>query len=177
MELIQNNSSLLHRIYKTRYFSHTPFFESKLKQSPSYAWKGIWEVKKWIHKGCLWRIGDGTTLKLWKDPWLYTKDVILTPPVELELDPNLDTVSMLIDSQTKRSDFQLVYSLFDPVVAATILKIPLSQDQHIYRWIWRKEKNGNFSVKSAYQLFQKIQTQRNGECSSAHTFDPLWKTI
>lgn len=39
--LSQNESSLLHRLYKAKYFPSISFFYSPLGRNPSYAWCGI----------------------------------------------------------------------------------------------------------------------------------------
>lgn len=52
--VLTNESSLLHQIYKAKYFSHTTFMESKLRHAPSYTWRGIWETKSLLKKGFRW---------------------------------------------------------------------------------------------------------------------------
>lgn len=47
--------SLLHRIFKANYFPSSNFKESKLGAAPSYVWRGIWEAKSLLLKGCRWR--------------------------------------------------------------------------------------------------------------------------
>lgn len=42
--------------------------------------------------------------------------------------------------------------------------------------IWEHEKSGIFSVKSAYDLFQK-QSKQDGECSNAKDQSKLWRKL
>lgn len=41
--ILQNETSLLSRVYKAKYFSNVSFFEAPLGHYPSNAWRGIWE--------------------------------------------------------------------------------------------------------------------------------------
>lgn len=68
--ILQNTNSLLHKIYKPKYFSKCDLFEAKLGQNPSYAWHGIWEVQFILIKGKIWRVGDGKSINLWTEPWV-----------------------------------------------------------------------------------------------------------
>ena len=36
--LLQNTSSLLHKVYKARYFKNSSFMEAQLGKNPSYTW-------------------------------------------------------------------------------------------------------------------------------------------
>lgn len=67
--IFQNDDSLLHQIFKERYFPKSNFFENPFSHYPSYAWKSIQKVGCWLHNGCRWRIGDGTKAKIWTNPW------------------------------------------------------------------------------------------------------------
>lgn len=58
--ILQKNNSLLHKIFKAKYFPNDDFFKAKLGANPSYPWRSIWEASKWLYKGCKWRIGNGT---------------------------------------------------------------------------------------------------------------------
>lgn len=67
---MKDQSTLLHRIYKAKYFPKVNFFELGLGNNPSYAWRGVWEAKKWLIQGCRWRIRDGKIVFIWKDHWI-----------------------------------------------------------------------------------------------------------
>jgi len=62
------------------------------------------------------------------------------------------TVNSLIEDTTKRWNEQIIRQVFSPYIASSILHTPLfSQVQHD-RLIWKAEKNGRYSVRSAYRL-------------------------
>lgn len=62
--LFQDETSLLHKLLKAKYFPHTSFIQAGLCRCPSYTWKGIWEARKWLVAGCQWRIGNGTFVNI-----------------------------------------------------------------------------------------------------------------
>lgn len=50
--ILHEEGSLLHKIYKAQYFPKGQFFDAGLGYSPSYAWRGLWEAKKWLIQCC-----------------------------------------------------------------------------------------------------------------------------
>lgn len=68
--LLQDEHSLLHRIYKVRYFPSCSLLESQLGLNSSYAWREIWVAKPWLKKGSIWRIGNGERMHIWNDHWI-----------------------------------------------------------------------------------------------------------
>ncbi|MCI24538.1 F-box protein, partial [Trifolium medium] len=44
--------------------------EAKLGYQPSYAWRSILSAKDVLDKGARWRVGNGASIKIWKDKWL-----------------------------------------------------------------------------------------------------------
>ena len=55
----QNPSSLIHRVFKAKYFMGIPFKEAQLGNRPSYAWRSIMVAKDIIVKNSTWTIGNG----------------------------------------------------------------------------------------------------------------------
>ena len=66
--------------------------------------------------------------------------------------------------------------MFLPFEARTILNIPLSHNLLEEQIIWVGNKNGEFSVKSAYYIVVGVlDTMEEGESSSSDSGCPLWK--
>ena len=65
----------------------------------SYAWKSILEGREVIKHGASWRIGTGTSVDIWGDNWLPTKN---NPRIISPCMPGLPSnkVSNLIDRAT-----------------------------------------------------------------------------
>lgn len=87
-------------------------------------------------------------------------------------------VSSLIENYTKWWKTNVVYSLFLPFEANTILSIPLSYNLPVDSLIWIGNKNGTFSVKNAYRIALSIvKPPSEGECSSNSSSSLIWKRI
>lgn len=44
--------------------------EAELGSYPSYTWRGIREAMWVLRRGMRWRVGDGESIKVWKDAWI-----------------------------------------------------------------------------------------------------------
>lgn len=100
--ILQNETSLLHRVYKARYFPSTSFFGVKVGyKSLLCVLENLGDKKVDVQKVCRCRIEDEKSARLWKDPWLYSADLVLTSLEALGFDPHRDTMRMFIESQTK----------------------------------------------------------------------------
>lgn len=53
-----------------KYLRNKMFFECKAKQGDSFVWKGILSTKDIVQAGACYRVGDGTSIDPWKDPWI-----------------------------------------------------------------------------------------------------------
>lgn len=145
--IVQNETSLMHQVYKAKYFPNSNFFDAHLGPNLSYAWRGIWETKEILLRGDRWRIGDGSRVRIWQDNWVSKLFPLPITQNTLSLEPHTATVSMLMDTSSSYWNLEALYSLLDdPKTAAAIQKIPLSSSHYSDKWIWSGEKNGNFSV-------------------------------
>ena len=87
-------------------------------------------------------------------------------------------VSSLIDDDTKWWKPNLVKSLFLPFEAATILRIPINFSLLEDSLIWLGNKNGLFTVKSAYYIAAKLVEQGELEEGTSNSSTlPLWRKI
>ena len=148
----------------------------------SYTWRSILAGLQLLKKGIIWRVGAGTTIRIWEDGWL-PRDESRRPftPKGLNL---LTRVNELIDPINGSWDEALIRDIFWEEDADCILCIPIHEgmDDLI---AWHFNKNGQFSVRSAYKVFMsdKRSNTRNrggGESSSgtaSQVPDPLWKTM
>src|SRR4051812_46816400 len=44
--------------------------DAEPKEGISYSWRSIIQGLELIKQGYIWRIGDGTNVKIWTDPWI-----------------------------------------------------------------------------------------------------------
>nr|XP_023911810.1 uncharacterized protein LOC112023433 [Quercus suber] len=147
----KDQSSLVHRIFKAKYFKKTSFMEAQLGRRPSYAWRCIMAAREIVARGSKWSIGNGEQVRIWTDRWLPTtrsfKAVSPRPPhAESEL------VASLIDMDRRGWDVTKVRNTFMPQEAQVILGIPISPRLPQDSLIWAWTPTGRFTVNSAYKV-------------------------
>lgn len=93
---------------------------------------------------------------------------LLNNPIPLttsDFQLRLSQVNNLLEAKTNNWNVSVIYSVFDPLKAAAILKISLCFAVHCDKLIWESEKNEIFIVKSAYKLIQNSLAVEKGESS------------
>ena len=80
--LISNPNSLVAQIYKARYYPHGDVFKAKLRSSPSYTWRSIFNGLEVVKRGTRWRVSNGERTHIWEDKWLPTPTTykVISPP-------------------------------------------------------------------------------------------------
>lgn len=68
--VLTDPESLAARIFKHRYFPSSDFLQAKTCYNPSYVWRSLLWGRDLLAKGIRWRIGKGTKVNVFKDPWL-----------------------------------------------------------------------------------------------------------
>ncbi|KAL0457144.1 UNVERIFIED_CONTAM: hypothetical protein Slati_1053600 [Sesamum latifolium] len=115
-----------------------------------------------LRAGCRWRVGSGSHIRIWQDPWLPRpltfRPVIYPPPDSANM-----RVADLIDPSTGDWNIRLVRELFWPVDSDLILNIPLSRAGSDDILVWHFSGTGMFTVRSAYHLACELS---NRPCSS-----------
>jgi hypothetical protein len=164
--LVQFPDSLCAQILRAKYYPNGDVLEAKAEQGISYTWRGILHGIDLLKQGVIWRIGDGTQVRIWDDPWipkLWCRKVA-TPRNGL-----LTKVSELISPITGNWDVQLVKDTFWPGDVDMILNIPLREGAVDFR-AWHFDPKGVHAVKQAYKLHRNIVRRdgaRQGESSSS----------
>ncbi|XP_027086733.2 uncharacterized protein [Coffea arabica] len=121
-------SSLLHRVYKAKYFPNTDFFQAQEGSRPSWSWRGLCEVRKYIEAGSRWRVGSGQSIKIWSDRWLPRPFTFKIVSRSTAL-PENSTVDSLIDWERKTWRVDLLQEIFWPEETELIQSIPIG-DSH-----------------------------------------------
>ncbi|XP_042958008.1 uncharacterized protein LOC122293496 [Carya illinoinensis] len=166
--IMTQESSLLHRIFKARYFPTSSFKDSMLGGTHSFVWRGIWEAKTYLLKGCRWRVGNGLSINIWEDYWLPNHKLVPTPPITAtdSASERDNSVASLMMQNPRRWDIEKVRSLIPAREANEVLSIRLSSEDVSDSLVWEHEKSGLYSVNSAYQFFHSMDTDRNRAESS-----------
>ena len=68
--LLQNKNSLLYKVFKPRFFPNGTILDTPQSQTGSYAWKSLPNGRDMLVEGSRWRVRDGESINVWRDPWL-----------------------------------------------------------------------------------------------------------
>ncbi|XP_062116553.1 uncharacterized protein LOC133830553 [Humulus lupulus] len=158
--LLANPSSLVGRIFKSRYFRAGNFLTAELGSNPSFIWRSIWEIKDLVQCGARYRVGNGESIDILRDPWLQEKE----NPFVSSRHPALlgAKVSSLLKLDRDGWDMDVVNDLFNRRDAKCILSIPINPNRSIDSWYWSLEASGLFTVRSCYKSLQLL---KNGEAT------------
>jgi len=148
-KLLTEPSSLLTRILKAKYFPRRDFLDTNIGHNPSYTWRSIWSSRDLIKSGYRWKIGDGSHINVWNDPWIRSlptlKPSIIPSPSMAEL-----FVNNLFNPDMSSWNNDLIHSIFNFQDATAILSITLRNITLVDTYVWQHTVNGSYSVKSAY---------------------------
>ncbi|KAF8740822.1 hypothetical protein HU200_013702 [Digitaria exilis] len=117
-----------------------------------------------LKKGIIWRIGSGSQVRIWRDPWIPRGRSLRVTSRQGRC--RLRWVSELLDIDGKDWDFDKLARLFNPADADAIAKIKLPARVSEDFLAWHPEKTGLFSVSSAYNLGLSLQNDQTQEASS-----------
>jgi hypothetical protein len=159
------------------YFPRGNLLDTVFKADASPVWRGIEHGLELLKQGIVWRIGDGASVRIWRDNWLPRKEGLKI--TSQRSSSRLIKVKSLIDGDHQwRRD--LVNETFLPHDAEHILNIKLPTNPMNDMPAWNYEKNGNFTVRSAYRLAYNLA--HSGSISQGNSLTgvadrSLWKCI
>ena len=142
--LWQKLDSFLAQILEGKYYSSSNILDARLGARPSFAWRSIFSSCDLLKAGLIWRVGNGTQIRIWKDKWIPRGRLIYmiqSPPTVLHPEA---TVSTLIDEDTRWWDSPLLDNIFSKEEVQLIHSLPISGHNREDRLIWRGTKNGVF---------------------------------
>ncbi|XP_042958109.1 uncharacterized protein LOC122293655 [Carya illinoinensis] len=171
--IIQEPASLLAQVFKEKYFKTGNLMEARVGYCPSQIWRSLMSVKDLIKTGLVWRVGNGRSIKIWKDKWVSIPSTFKVQTPNKILDYNA-TVSELIEDESKTWKKELVQAIFSQEEAKRICSIPISVKGMDDKMIWGLSEKGTFTVKSAYHADLGIKNQNMGETSSGDQSKGLW---
>jgi hypothetical protein len=151
--LLTDPSSLCARVLKAKYFPDTGVLQAEPKEGMSYTWRSILKGIQLLKEGVIKRVGDGTSINVWQDPWVPREGCPFL--ITRRGNTMIDHVSELLDPISGSWDHELVDDCLWPADAIHVKKIPVCMEMEDF-WAWRLEPKGNFSVKSAYKLHRTL---------------------
>jgi ribonuclease HI len=174
--LINFPNSLCARVLRARYHPNGDLIDTVFTGNPSSTWTAIVYGLELLKKGVVWRVGNGRSIRIWRDSWLPRRSYmkVLSP----RRSSRLRWVSELLDTSGQWRT-ELVRRTFNPIDAEVILSIkPAFRFDDVLAW--QPEKTGIFSVRSAYRLaFTQMPIQCNFAASSSRPEgdDVCWQKI
>jgi len=104
-----------------------------------------------VRGGAWWSIGSGTTIPILNEPWLSNGEFISNDTPGAHFVHNF-AVSSLMNLHDKSWNEQVVRQVFSVDIANKILHTPLIAQVEDNRILWKAERHGRYSVRSAYRL-------------------------
>ncbi|KAA3456692.1 reverse transcriptase [Gossypium australe] len=148
---------LLAKVLKALYYPHFDILAAKIGSYPSFTWRSICSARELIENGLLWRVGNGSGINIWNDPWLPGRE---NNRVSIQrILPNWTTVNQLINCETFTWNEELILNIFDVDTAKRILSIPIAEGRSEDLRVWKYEGSGEYTVKSGYQVLSSEYLQ------------------
>jgi ribonuclease HI len=171
--IMKKPHTLVAQIYKARYFPKSTLFDAQLGHNPSYVWRGIWKSRHVLMNGCRCIVGNGTNIRVMSDPWLREKDGVWVQSPQAQGVYTI-TVNELMLPNIRAWDKNKIMSLFPMDVVNRIVDIPLIDVIEEDKLIWVDSVNGQYSVKSGYNMLINV-LGRKDSMFSEDEWTSLWK--
>jgi hypothetical protein len=164
---LQNTDSSVAKVFKEEYFPNAGFLNSILGYKPLYAWRSLWNAKPLLKQGLLWRVGDGHSIKVWKDCWIPS-------PTSYSVWNSIHvigedaTVNCLIYVNTNWWNTSFIHEIFNEDKAKLICGMTICPYSQRDQLVWLGTNNDLFTVISACHLAKEISVMSKGMCSSVY---------
>jgi hypothetical protein len=174
--LLIKPDSLCTLILKARYYPNGRLEDTVFAGNASTTWQAIQYGLELLKKGLVWRVGNGSQIRIWRDPWLPRPSSYR--PVLVQGNCRLRRVSdLLLDNGDWNQE--LLRKHFSNMDIEKIMKIKASSRQHDDVLVWAPDRHGIFSVKSAYRLAWELN-HRTLACATSRAPDGnrvVWDTV
>lgn len=165
-------------VLNAKYYPEGDILKAGQKKGSSFTWQSIVAGIQTFKRGSIWRVGTGSHINLWEDPWIPSSETrrIITPRGGIML----NKVEDIIDPYTGQWDEALIRSVLSPVDAFRILQIPLYAEAGEDFVAWQFTRSGTFSVRSAYHVEFNHQFGphfHSADCPERSHINPVWKDL
>ena len=162
---IQYSESLCARLLKAKYDPRGCLIDTAFCSNASAPWQAILYGLDLLKQGIIWRVGNGSQIRVWRDPWIprdQSRRVI-----SRKGSCRIRWVSELLDIDGRDWDVGKLVQIFNPVDVEEILKIKIPGRAVEDLIAWHPEKTGLFTVRSAYNLALKLKLGESTQSSSS----------
>jgi hypothetical protein len=120
-------------------------------------------------------VGNGEDINIWEDNWVFYQNGhrILTP----HINQNVDKVCDLIATTPKSWNTTVINQNFMPFESSLIHQIPLINETVMDQLMWPHSREGNYTVKSGYNLLKLWQESTNPNSSNYNRQNNIWKKL
>lgn len=174
--LLDSLDSLCARLLRAKYYPRSNLLDTVFSSSSSAVWKGIVHGLELLKKGIIWRVGDGTLIKTWRDAWIPRGHNFR--PVTPKRNCQFNWVADFLNEHGAWN-VQRLREHFWELDVREILKIRTSPRNGPDFLAWFPERSGQFSVRSAYHLATEVQYAVGLGSSSGNPSGrrPIWQRI
>jgi ribonuclease HI len=164
-------------VLRAKYYPNGNLIDTVFTGNASSTWQAIEYGLELLKKGIIWRIGNGTAVRIWRDPWIPRHDFYRT--ISPKRRCRLKWVSDLLNPDGSWNT-NLLHTYFEPIDITEILKIKTSRRNDADFVAWGPDEKGLFSVKGAYKLGMECQERDRDEGATSSRPDGAnkeWKLI
>ncbi|CAN1137049.1 Uncharacterized mitochondrial protein AtMg00310 [Linum perenne] len=167
--ILQNPNALWVKLLKSLYFPKTSFMLSKKGWRPSWIWDSLCKAKGILSLGCFKAIGNGESTFISKDPWLP-----FYPHMSIPIDTGpFETASDWILDNPRRWDIPTKSMYCNQYQLEMIHQIPIGPANLEDEWKWKFNKEGHYTVRTAYHAFRASRSALMGSYNRQEK-DDLW---
>ncbi|XP_019241762.1 PREDICTED: uncharacterized protein LOC109221769, partial [Nicotiana attenuata] len=154
--LLTRPEALVSRIYKARYFPTGDLLSATVGNNPSYVWRSLCAGLQVLQGGCVRRIGDGRTTKIFHTLWLPSEQLQVIQSVCNHGMEEM-VVSELICEETRTWSEGKLETIFNAQEIELIQKITLSSTSQPAKWMWLFDPKGMYTVRGGYmRLYDQV---------------------
>jgi hypothetical protein len=170
-------TSLLSQSFKAKYYPNSDILHAQHGRNPSYAWQSIFQAIPTIKKGGCWKVGNGNAINIWEDNWVAWQNgyKILTPRT-----PHIQIQSvneLITATPAKEWNSNIIDQYFIPSEGTLIKQTPLIREQVDDQFMWPHTKDGNYTVKSGYNLLKHWLDSEMPSSANTNHQSNHWKKL
>ncbi|CAN1820450.1 LINE-1 retrotransposable element ORF2 protein [Linum perenne] len=148
--LLTNGDLLWARLLKALYFPTSDFLQASKTRRPSWIWASLCDSREVLTLGARKNLISGRQIRIFTDPWIPS-----IPGFRLNRQGNDDMrADEWINEEGTEWNLEEVSEYCNQTEINAIMRIPVGTKDGSDSWVWHFDKNGMFSVKSAYHALR-----------------------